>query len=157
ERAHAVSFWRCLMPTTQSSTKGNGITTPVEPPGSKTGVEDTTEPQVIPPATRRADEAVLDQYEALERAPVLDDDDDDEPGTKEEISVIPIVNKMPKFARFRVNRDTFFDMWGTSDENGLDRTVVAVTKEFAPVLEEEAELRRVRFYETVTSDGVVRL
>jgi hypothetical protein len=48
-------------------------------------------------------------------------------------------------------------MWATTDEAGLDRNIVVVSKEFAPVLEEETELRRVRFYETVTSDGVVRL
>jgi len=32
-----------------------------------------------------------------------------------------------------------------------------VTKEFAPVMEEEVELRKMRFYETATADGVVRL
>ena len=106
---------------------------------------------------RHADEAVLDEFEALERATTLDGDEDDEPGAKEEIAVIPVVAKLPKFARFRVNPDTFFDMWATTDEAGMDRTVITVTKEFAPTLEEEAELRKVRFYETVTADGVVRL
>ena len=48
-------------------------------------------------------------------------------------------------------------MWGTTDENGMEKVVVPVSKEFAPVLEEEVELRRVRFYETATPDGVVRL
>jgi hypothetical protein len=106
---------------------------------------------------RHADEAVLDEFEALERATTLDGDEDDEPGAKEEIAVIPVVAKLPKFNRFRVNPDTIFDMWATTDEAGMDRTVIVVTKEFAPTLEEEVELRKVRFYETVTADGVVRL
>jgi hypothetical protein len=105
----------------------------------------------------RAAEAVLDDFEALERATTLDGDEADEPGAKEEIGVIPVVSKLPKFVRFRVNPDTTFDMWATTDEAGMDRTVIVVTKEFAPVLEEEIELRKVRFYETVTADGVVRL
>jgi hypothetical protein len=106
---------------------------------------------------RRVDEAALDDFEALERATTLDGDEDDEPGAKEEIAVIPVVAKLPKFARFRTNPETVFDMWATTDEAGMDRTVIVVTKEFAPVLEEEVELRKVRFYETVTADGVVRL
>ena len=106
---------------------------------------------------RRSDETILDEFEALERATTLDGDEDDEPGAKEEIAVIPVVAKLPKFARFRANPETMFDMWATTDEAGMDRTVIVVTKEFAPVLEEEVELRKVRFYETVTADGVVRL
>jgi hypothetical protein len=109
------------------------------------------------PKGAHSDKAILDDFEALERATTLDGDEDDEPGAKEEIAVIPVVSKLPKFARFRVNPDTVFDMWGTTDEAGMDRTVIVVTKEFAPVLEEEVELRKVRFYETVTADGVVRL
>ena len=103
-----------------------------------------------------SDEAVLDEFERLERDNILDDDEGDEPGAKEE-SQIPVVAKLPRFARFRVNPDTVFDMWATTDESGMDRTIIAVTKEFAPMLEEEEDLRRVRFYETVTSDDVVRL
>jgi hypothetical protein len=105
----------------------------------------------------RADEAALDEIEALERACILDDDDGDEPGETEEKSIIPIVNKPPKFARFRSNPSTMFDLWGTTDEKGLDKIVVAASKDFAAVLEEEIELRRVRFFETVTEDGIVRL
>ena len=105
----------------------------------------------------RADEAVLDDFVALERATTLDGDEDDEPGAKEEISAIPVVSKLPKFSRFRVNPDTIFDMWATTDEAGMDRTVIVVTKDFAPELEEVTDLRKVRFYETVTADDVVRL
>ena len=52
----------------------------------------------------RADEAVLDDFVALERATTLDGDEDDEPGAKEEISAIPVVSKLPKFSRFRSTR-----------------------------------------------------
>src|SRR4051794_37993764 len=101
------------------------------------------------------DAAALDEFEALERATTIDADEDDELGGKDEIAVIPVVSKLPKFSRFRVNPNTVFDMWGTTDEVGMDRTVIVVTREFAPELEEEVELRKLRFYETVTADGVV--
>src|SRR5688572_25435968 len=87
---------------------------------------------LLPDPGPRADETILDDFEALERATTLDGDEDDEPGGKEEIAVIPVVSNLPKFARFRVNPDTIFDMWGTTDEAGMDRTVIGVTKEFAP-------------------------
>jgi hypothetical protein len=109
------------------------------------------------PDNPASDEELLNDFEALERATTLDSDEDDEPGAREEVPVIPVVKKLPKFARFRVNADTVFDLWGTVDEAGMDSRVIGVTKEFAPVMEEEVELRKVRFYETVTADGVVRL
>src|SRR3954470_19678869 len=102
------------------------------------------------------DQRLLDEFERLERDNILDDDDVELAG-KEETTVIPVVAKMPKFTPFRVNPNTTFDMWGTTDESGLEKIVVPVSKEFAPVLEEEVELRKVRFYETVTPDGMVRL
>src|SRR4051812_42433257 len=77
----------------------------------------------------RADEALLDDFVALERATTLDGGEADEPGAKEEIAVIPVVAKPPKFARFRANPETIFDMWATTDEAGMDRTVIVVTKE----------------------------
>jgi hypothetical protein len=134
------------------SPSGDGATSePLKPAG------DIAVGSLPPDPGPTADEAILDEFEALERATTLDGDEDDEPGAKEEVALIPVVGKLPKFARFRVNPDTIFDMWGVTDEAGMDRTVIVVTKEFAPVLEEEVELRKVRFYETVTADGVVRL
>ena len=92
--------------------------------------------EIVSLESRRRDEEALDEYAALEQATVLDDDDD-EPGTTEEVPVIPVSAKMPRFARFRANRASVFDLWATTDEAGMDRTIVAATKEFAPVLEEE--------------------
>src|SRR5262245_9520107 len=79
------------------------------------------------PPDPRTDEDILDDFEALERATTLDGDEDDEPGAKEEVAVIPVVNKLPKFTPFRVNPDTIFDMWGVTDEAGMDRRIIVVT------------------------------
>jgi hypothetical protein len=105
----------------------------------------------------QTDAATLDDFAALELATTIDDDEGDEPGARDEAAVIEVVDKMPKYTRFRVNPATVFEMWGCTDEAGMDRTVIVVTKEFAPVLEEEVKLRRIRFFETCTADGVVRL
>jgi hypothetical protein len=102
------------------------------------------------------DEKVLDEFEALEAACILDDDDRDEPGESEEISTPQICKNLPKFCHFRSSLMTF-DLWGTTDRSGMEEMVYATTKEFAPNFEDDIELRRFRFFETETSDGVVRL
>jgi hypothetical protein len=66
------------------------------------------------------------------------------------------VKKLPRFAVFRAHQKTF-DLWGTSDQQGMDDLLYVTTKSFAPHFEEDVELRRIRFFETVTTDGVVRL
>jgi hypothetical protein len=108
-------------------------------------------------ASNAADAAVLDAFAHLEQE-ILDDDDGDEPAGREEAGIIPVVKKLPKFVPFRVNPLTVFDLWATTETSGVDTTVLGVSREFAPQLEEEDEgLRRCRFYESVTEDGVVRL
>lgn len=126
------------------------------PPLVNGGDADNVRPLIQP--DRQADEAILDAYARLEAETTLDADDGDEPGVgKEEIAVIEVVDKLPRFAKFRANPETVFDMWATIDEHGLNRRIIAVTKAFAPLFEEELTLRRCRFYETVTTDGVIRL
>ncbi len=66
------------------------------------------------------------------------------------------MKKLPRFAVFRAHQKTF-DLWGTSDQQGMDDLLYVTTKSFAPHFEEDVELRRIRFFETVTTDGVVRL
>jgi hypothetical protein len=101
------------------------------------------------------DEAALDEYEELARDTILNDDDGDEPGAKEETSIPDLVKNLPKFCNFRANTTTF-DLWGASDRQGMDDLVFFTTKKFAPKFEEDLDLRRVRIFETVTSDGVIR-
>ena len=87
---------------------------------------------------------------------ILDDDDDDETGAGDEQSEVLVVKKLPRFSRFRANPETF-DLWGTVDQQGMDDLLYVTTKSFAPHFEDDVELKRVRFFETVTTDGVVRL
>jgi hypothetical protein len=105
----------------------------------------------------RKDDAVLDEFERLAADTILDEDDGDDPSAKEEKSTIPVEKNLPKFANFRVNPDTIFDMWGASDRQGMDDNLFVTTKGFAPRFEDDVDLRKVRFFETVTTDGVVRL
>src|SRR6516225_1900689 len=101
------------------------------------------------------DGAILDEFEQLAADTILDDDDGDEPGAKEEITTPLVFKKLPKFCNFRANPETF-DLWGTTDDQGMEELVIVTTKEFAPNFEEDVELRRIRFYETVTAhDGVI--
>jgi hypothetical protein len=102
------------------------------------------------------DGAILDEFEQLAADTILDDDDGDEPGAKEEITTPLVVKNLPKFANFRSNPVTF-DLWGTTDEQGMDDVVVVTTKKFAPNFEDDVDLCRVRFFETATFDGVIRL
>jgi hypothetical protein len=104
----------------------------------------------------RDDAAVLDEFEQLAADTILDDDDGDEPGAKDEISTPLVVKNLPRFANFRSNKKTF-DLWGTTDRQGIDDLVYLTTKSFAPNFEDDVDLRRIRFFETVTTDGVVRL
>jgi hypothetical protein len=109
------------------------------------------------PATPSPEElAALDAFEVLAADAILDDDEGDVPGDKDEISRPLVVKKLPRFAVFRASQTTF-DLWGTSDQQGMDDLLYVTTKSFAPNFEEDVELRRVRFFETVTTDGVVRL
>ena len=102
------------------------------------------------------DEAVLDEYERLAANTILDDDDGEEPGAKDEIAAPLIEKNLPKFANFMSSSVTFA-LWGVTDRQGMDDLLVVVTKSFAPEFEDDVDLRRVRFFETVTTDGVVRL
>ena len=110
---------------------------------------------VVEPAERLDDRAVLDEFEQLAADTILDDDDGDDPGVKEEITRALVVKKLPKFSNFRANPQTI-DLWGTTDEQGMEELVVVTTKQFAPNFEDDVDLRRIRFYETVTTDGVIR-
>src|SRR5215813_3049803 len=87
------------------------------------------------PVNNRNDEAVLDEFERLAADTILDDDDGDEPGAKEEISRPLVAKNLPKFANFRSNEVTF-DMWGTTDREGMDDLVFVTTKKFAPNFED---------------------
>jgi hypothetical protein len=100
--------------------------------------------------------AALDEAEALAADALLDDEDEDAPGDKDELSQPLVVKKLPRFVSFRANEKTF-DLWGTSDQQGMDELLFVTTKKFAPNFEEDIELQRIRFFETVTPDGVVRL
>jgi len=109
------------------------------------------------PATPSPEElATLDAFEELAHDAILDDDEGDAPGDKDEISRPLVVKRLPKFAVFRASQTTF-DLWGTSDQQGMDELLFVTTKTFASRFEEDVELRRVRFFETVTTDGVIRL
>ena len=64
--------------------------------------------------------------------------------------------RLPRFSNFRTNVVTF-DLWGITDRQGMDDMLYVTTKSFAPYFEDDADLLRVRFFETVTTDNVVRL
>lgn len=120
-----------------------------------------TRPGSEPPRLAVVDEdgkeAVVDEFERLAQDCILDDDDLDEPGAKDEIQTYPVEKKLPQFANFRSNPATILNLWGTSDHQGMDTLVYVTTKSFAPNFEDDVDLRRLRFYETVTPDGVIRL
>jgi hypothetical protein len=109
-----------------------------------------------PSAADAADRQVADEFEELAADTILDDDDGDEPGAKDEISEIEVRKNLPRFSNFRTNPTTF-DLWGITDRQGMDDMIFVTTKSFAPNFEDDADLQRVRFYETVTTDNVVRL
>jgi hypothetical protein len=102
------------------------------------------------------DETVLDEFERLAADTILEDDDGDEPGAKDEIAEPLIEKNLPKFANF-MSSPTTFTLWGATDREGMDELLIIATKSFAPKFEDDVDLRRVRFFETVTTDGVVRL
>jgi len=60
----------------------------------------------------RDDAVVLDEFEQLAADTILDDEDGDEPGAPEEIHTIQAVKSLPKFANFRSNPESVFDLWG---------------------------------------------
>ena len=133
----------------QLKSSGNGTAHPISDPGN---VAQFPEPKSHVTAE---DHAVLDEAERLAADTLLDDDEGDTPGESSEISKALVVKKLPKFANFRARK--VFELWGTTDQHGMEESVVAVTKSFAPHFEDDVELRRIGFYETVTTDGVVRL
>lgn len=108
------------------------------------------------PHISKGEHTSLDEFERLAADAILDDDEGDTPGDKDENVQPLVVKKLPKFSVFRAHPKTF-DLWGTSDQQGMDETLFVTTKSFAPQFEEDVELRRIRFFETVTTDGVVRL
>jgi hypothetical protein len=108
------------------------------------------------PAIGPAERETLDREEALANDALLDDDEGDAPGDRDEI-VKPLVDKkLPKFSIFQASLVTF-ELWGTVEQSGMDELLWLTTKSFAPNFEDDVELRRYRFYETVTTDGIVRL
>jgi len=139
--------------------QGDGVTPPITRIAGPRGNGNTTPPtEPAPePADNRNDEARLDEFEQLARDTILDDQDGDEPGAEEEINSPLVEKNLPRFAHFRSNPVTF-ELWGAIDRQGMDELVFVTTKKFAPNFEDDVDLRRIRFYETVTApDGVVRL
>jgi hypothetical protein len=129
------------------------ITDPGNDPSSAyTSPPDFTDKQRINPEDRKT----LDAAEELADDAILDDDEGDAPGDKDEINQALVVKKLPRFSVFRASPETF-DLWGTSDRQGMDDLLFVTTKSFAPQFEDDVDLRRVRFFETVTNDSVVRL
>jgi hypothetical protein len=128
---------------------------PVEGPSNVTPLR-AEETEARSSHVNQADRAQLDEQEAMADDAILDDEEGDAPGDKDEITQPLIVKKLPRFAIFRANSKTF-DLWGTTDEQGMDDVLFVTTKSFAPNFEEDVDLRRIRFFETVTTDHVVRL
>jgi hypothetical protein len=108
------------------------------------------------PLISAEEQAVLDAAEELASDAILDEDDGDDPGARDEVVQGLIVKKLPPFVSFRASPDTF-DLFGTVLSQGMDELLFVTTRSFAPNFEEDVELRRYRFFETVTSDGVARL
>jgi hypothetical protein len=136
---------------------------PVPPSGLKgNGADEMSDNNVTPqqPAAKSPitaeEQAVLDEAEELANDALLDEDDGDDPGAKDEVSQSLVVKKLPAFVSFMASPTTF-ELFGTVLALGMDELLYCTTKSFAPNFEEDVELRRFRFYETVTPDGVVRL
>jgi hypothetical protein len=144
--------------STESERLTSAASVPEQP---DTAVQDNITPlqpvaNTARPRIGEAEQAALNEFEELANDAILDDDEGDAPGDADEISRPLVVKKLPRFAVFRASKTTF-DLWGTSDQQGMDDLLYVTTKSFAPHFEEDVELRRVRFFETVTTDGVVRL
>jgi hypothetical protein len=113
-------------------------------------------PPLEPDPVPAADHTALDEAEQLLAESILTDDDGDEPGETDEIKIPIVVKKLPQFANFRAK--PLFELWAASSHEGMDETIHPTTKTFAPQFENDVDLRRCRFYETVTAnDNVVRL
>jgi len=122
-----------------------------------TEVDPAPQPTAEIKTVAKADESVLDEFERLAADTILDDDDGDEPGAKDEIAAPLVEKNLPRFANFMSSPVTFA-LWGVTDRQGMDDLIVVTTKSFAPNFDEDVDLRRVRFFETVTApDGVTRL
>jgi hypothetical protein len=142
--------------TTAPSTEDDGIVTPLRPEHDAPAEPKNAEPTQAKARVSREEHAALDEYESLAADAIIDDDDGDAPGDKDEITQPLIAKRLPRFAVFRASEKPF-DLWGTTDQQGMDELLYVTTKSFAPNFEEDVDLRRVRFFETVTTDGVVRL
>jgi hypothetical protein len=127
-----------------------------EPAALKAELSTTTALSGSEAVVTEEDRKTLDAAEQLAADTILDDDEGDAPGDKDEVQRALVVKKPPRFSHFRASPVTF-DLWGTSDRQGMDERIILTTKTFAPQFEDDVELRRVRFFETVTSDGVVYL
>jgi len=122
-----------------------------------TEVDPAPQPTAEIKTVAKVDESVLDEFERLAADTILDDDDGDEPGAKDEIAAPLVEKNLPRFANFMSSPVTFA-LWGVTDRQGMDDLIVVTTKSFAPNFDEDVDLRRVRFFETVTApDGVTRL
>ena len=135
---------------------------PTKPNGAAPEIEATDNVTPLQPAAKttatrlsKEEQAALDEYEQLAADAILDDAEGDEPGDLDEITQSLIVKKLPRFSIFRSRK--MFDLWGTTDQQGMDDLLFVTTRTFAPHFEADVELRRIRFFETVTTDGVVRL
>jgi hypothetical protein len=104
---------------------------------------------------KKSDADILDKYEELARDTILDDDDGNDPGQKDEISQMVLAKKLPPFVIFRTNPETW-DFWGVPVRADMEDSVVLTSKSFAPCLDDDVDLVRTRLYETVTTDGVIR-
>jgi hypothetical protein len=135
------------MPTSKKTTPSSSL---IPFPSTETGTEANQ--------SLDNDEAVLDEFEQLERDCILDESDGDDPGEADEKKILPVDKLPPRFSNFRSNPATVLELWGTSDQQGMDTLVYVTTRTFAPSFDDDVDLRRVRFYETVTAgDNVVRL
>jgi hypothetical protein len=137
--------------TALSSTESDGAT-----PNARDNVAQFPGPEEEKSHVSSEDRAALDEAEKLAEDALLDEDEGDSPSESSEIVKPLVVKKLPRFANFRASPQTF-ELWGTVDQQGMEESVITTTRSFAPQFEDDVELRRIRFYETVTTDGVVRL
>jgi hypothetical protein len=93
---------------------------------SSTEPEANPETEAVPPQDN--DKAVLDELEKLAADCILEEDDGDEPGAKDEIQTYPVEKNLPRFANFRSNPATVLEFWGTTDRQGMDDLLYVTTK-----------------------------
>jgi hypothetical protein len=114
------------------------------------------EPEAPTGEISQQDRATLDEAERLAADCILDSDDGNEPGENDEIKITPIQKNLPKYAVFMSK--PICDLWATALQQGMKDLIFTTTKTFAPRFEDDVDLRRCRFYETVTHpDNVLRV